>query len=136
MKVIPDGNIEQFTVAQIHSKEYLNFERGVPLRVVYIAEREGKNDHLWVNQRLDLVPGQKDNQYFDMGPMPTEFFNLELTVDNQMLTVRINGTATFQYNWTFLAPLPQNYFKAGTYLNSNDTGTATVLFKGLRMGPS
>ena len=138
VRVEPIGDLSQFTIAQIHSDDYLTFEAGVPLRLVYRRSEthEGTtyDDHIWINCRKDLIAGSKINEYVPILPRPPGYFDFEMRVDGQITTVSIDGNTLQTLDWSFLQ-LPENYFKIGSYLNSEDTGTARIYVSELQMGP-
>ena len=133
---LPETNtLNQFTFMQIHdTADGLN----KPLiRLTWQRNRDGKADHLWAAIRTPDDYGRpisSDNLsgiQVDLGPRPLGFFDAVIAVQNNQLTVELQGQTVIDMNVSYWDGL-DNYFKAGVYLQ--DPGRATALFDQLDYG--
>ena len=87
--------------------------------------------HIWARVRNDLLVDGVTRSYYDMGPMPNDFFDLDVTIVNSLLTITINNAISVIKDVSHLDPLQNNHFKTGAYVNGD--GLITVLFNELEM---
>ena len=121
--------LNQFTFMQIHDT---NDGLNKPLiRLTWQRERLGQTDHLWAAIRTpdDFdQPISNDNLsgfQVDLGPRPLGFFDAVIAVQNNQMTVELQGQTVIDMDVSYWDGL-DNYFKAGVYLQ--DPGRATAVF--------
>ena len=134
VKVLPQTvDVDLVTFLQMHHKSYSAYVKGVPLRVIYVPEREGKIDWIWANIRRDLQPagGTKDNDWIPLIPLPTNFFDIEISVVNSVINIVIeeDGVVTYpnpaydffsNYDFSYWDPMGErNFWKLGSYLGKD-----------------
>ena len=131
VKILPLDNKKEFTFIQIHSDPSVNSTillNKPLLRIVWRKNYHNIKNHLWA-----IICTNTDQKHFtytkiDLGERGSNFSSFRITVMNsQLIIIRDNQKkVTFDISyWNGI----WNYFKAGTYLQSN--GCAKVLFKKL-----
>jgi hypothetical protein len=129
---IEPNNVENFSFAQVKGKDYQGFKSGPLLMMMWTDMRYQLTDHIWVNIRQNLQVGTKENTYYDLGPRPIGFFDVEISIYNNVVKVLIDGEVKVEQNVAFWAPIQDNYFKTGPYLSgSQSNGPQTVEYKEL-----
>jgi hypothetical protein len=128
---IEPHNVDGFSFAQIKGKSYQGFKSGPLLMMQWQAERSQLTDHLWVNIRQNLDAATKINTNYDLGPRPTGFFHIEISVYNHILKVWVGGELKVEQNIDYWAQIDRNYFKTGPYLSSQSFGPQTIQYKEL-----
>ena len=132
---IDPGDDLGFTFMQIHSKNFkgtdgIRYPEG-PLLMVGRNYKGKTNDHLWASVRTSLEP--KKGKRFDLGARPDGFFDFEVSVDNSILIIKVNGETKVEQDFHHADVLPRNYFKTGVYLHKG-TGPHNIYYERLEMG--
>ncbi|NPA73433.1 MAG: polysaccharide lyase family 7 protein [Epsilonproteobacteria bacterium] len=127
VKLFPLNSKREFTFLQIHADSTLKDRPTINkplLRVVWYKKLKGKKGHIWAIVRLNW---SKFSHYkkIDLGKMPKTFFDVKITVANNMLKIYINNTKKVDMYVGYWKQY-YNYFKAGVYMQ--DIGCAKVLF--------
>lgn len=120
MRITPvSEEMEAVTIAQIHVRDFEGNRSGPLMRLVWEKQRDGLDDHLWVNLRQDLSPETKSNRNHDLGPRPVGFFDLQVRVVNSELEVAIDGSVKLAQDVSYFDAITSCYFKTGAYLHGS-----------------
>ena len=128
----PDtADLDEFTFMQIHdAADSENDPEGYPnkplLRLAWFRDRSDDDgndysDHIWavVRNTGDTVNSDEDvNDHYPLAARPDGFFDAEISVDSNMMTMTVNGE-TLQLDVSYWSDL-QSYFKAGVYLQGEE----------------
>jgi len=131
LKVLkPKVGITSYTWMQIHGT---NDSYNYPiLRLLWSRNRSGQYDHLWAVVIVTTPEEEKrDYTYVDLGPRPDDFFDAEVHIFNNRMTILINRVEKDFRDIGYWQDV-QNYFKAGVYINRyNDGGEVTAIYEKL-----
>jgi len=126
----PQKGVNSYTWMQIHgTSDTYNYPL---LRLMWVRDYHGISNHLWAIRIVsDAYSGSRKYDWIDLGKNPDGYFDANVRVANNRLTLSVNGTKILRYDveyWQGVA----NFFKAGVYINRHDDfGKATVAFKSL-----
>jgi hypothetical protein len=131
LKIFPLNQTREFTFLQIHADSTLKNQPTINkplLRIVWYKTLHRLKGHLWAVIRLDDNLLEKNYQKIDLGKAQKDFFNVKISVLNNILKVYVNQKLKVNKNVNYWDKY-QNYFKVGVYLQ--DKGCSKVLFKKL-----
>lgn len=132
-------NMEAVTLVQVHVKSHtdasgITYQSGPPLVVMWRDDFRKQKGHLWVRLREQLSVTEKSYVYWDLGPRPDDFFDLQVVVRRSRLWVTYNGVQVVRnHDISYMAPLTRNYFKTGSYIGGKKNGPQKVEYKRLVM---
>jgi len=116
---------DQVTFMQIHDDANAGPGPNKPLVRIYRHFTRSPPNHIWAAIKTDS--GGSNTEHVDLGPAPTGYFDCDITLIDEDLSVAIDGTTLVTRDvsfWTF-----PSYWKAGAYLQ--DAGEATIHFNEL-----
>lgn len=133
----PKKGVDSYTWMQIHGT---NDTYDFPiLRLAWVRNYRGEYDHLWA---IIITNGPRepsrtrggdtgivnDYNWVDLGERPTDFYDVDVDIQNNIMIVSINDRVLVYKDITYWGSV-LNYFKGGVYINRHDdVGSATVLF--------
>lgn len=125
----PKAGITSYTWMQIHgTHESFNYPI---LRLFWERQRDRKYDHIWAVIIVSYPFTDKLYEYVDLGERPEGFFDAEVDMKDNFMTIKINNKVLVYKDVTYWENVI-NYYKAGIYINRyQDGGKASVLFKEL-----
>ncbi len=112
--------IKEYTWMQIHDTKTTEPYINKPLlRLLWRKKRAGNLDHLWAIVRTNkYATGGSAPLWVDLGARPNGFFRAEVSIQNNVLIVKINNLEKLNYNVSYWQEY-QNAFKAGIYLSGS-----------------
>lgn len=101
------------------------------LRLLWARLRDGIYDHLWAVIIVSDPSQDRIYDWIDMGARPKGFFDAEVHIKDNLMTIMINRKVITTRNVTYWEDV-SNYYKAGVYINRyGDGGEVSVLFEQL-----
>lgn len=119
---VVDQTCDQVTLLQIHDDANAGSGPNKPLLRVYKSLTREPVNHLWAAIKVDN--GGENTTHIDLGADPGGFFDCDIKLQNERMTIEIDGVLKADNDvsfWTF-----PSYWKAGVYLQ--DEGEATAYF--------
>lgn len=125
----PKVGISSYTWMQVHgTHDSYNYPI---LRLLWARLRDGIYDHLWAVIIVSDPSQDRIYDWIDMGARPKDFFDAEVHIKDNLMTIMINRKVITTRNVTYWEDV-SNYYKAGVYINRyGDGGEASVLFEQL-----
>jgi len=120
LKLFYPETIREYSWMQIHDSGANEPFINKPLiRLLWRKERKGKDDHLWAVIRTSNRPnGGPSPLWVDMGKRPNSFFEAEIRVYNNLLSVTIDNREILRKDVSYWQEF-SNYFKTGIYLSGS-----------------
>jgi hypothetical protein len=101
------------------------------LRVAWYENLKNQKNHIWAVIRLNNYEDSKaEVDFIDLGEVPRDFFDINVSVDNGFLSIKLNNIQKLQ-NYDISYWKNPSYFKMGVYLQ--DIGEAKIFIYMLKI---
>jgi len=134
LEVLPLTTEKEFTFMQIHSDATLSSDNVInsPLiRIVWRKDYNGMQNHLWAIIKLDDIEDSTEYKKVDLGVKSESLFTLKLQVQNNQMSLWLDGGLKVdKQDVSYWQDYP-SYFKVGVYMQSK--GCASSVFSAINL---